>query len=136
MMTMDELAAAAAACTDRELRKRIDIVRMLTAGFGHVDVARMKNCGRSTVADVWQRYQRGGLEALNDRRRRGLRLSPDQAAELERALAGPAPDARGWTRAAVRRWLVLRFDRRVSDHRAQQLLAAVVSAMRPIHCLP
>ncbi len=125
MLTVQELADAARATSDNEMKRRIDVVRMLVAGFTHAEIEWTMCVAVSTIRDIEKRYAATGLDGLRDRRRRGFRLSEDQNAALKRALAGPPPQGEmAWTGASVRRWLQRTYDRRVSDRRARELLAA------------
>lgn len=126
MKTAKQLADASRATGDPEMRRRIDIMRMIVAGFTPAEIERSLDVAPSTVRDLEKRYAAHGLDGLRDRRRRGLRLSPDQEEHLKRAIAGPVPPGElSWSGPCVRRWLQQTYDRRVSDRRARELLAAV-----------
>lgn len=123
-LTAQQLTDASNACTEHETKLRIDVVRMLVAGFIPYQVAAATGVSVSMVRDVERRYKTMGLDGLRDRRKRALRLDDEQKALLAKALKGPPPAGEtSWNGASVRRFIAATFDRRVTNRRGRELLA-------------
>ncbi|MEL6346393.1 MAG: helix-turn-helix domain-containing protein [Myxococcota bacterium] len=109
---------------DETLKKHLQMVYMVTNGHSVSEVARQMGFARQWVARIVHRYNRGGVDALGDRRHgntgRPSLLTNDVRGELQRLLQGPAPDGRRWTGPTLARWLEGRLGKKIHVQRVYE----------------
>ena len=105
-MTTEQLADAARACNDADLRTRIEAIRLVSMGWQFMDVANALDGVRAWVPTLVKRFNESGLDGVDDRRvsnvRRPALLDEEGMVALRAALAGRAPDGGLWTGPKVR----------------------------------
>lgn len=116
-LTTAELSGAARACTDADVRLRIDAIRLISMGWSLVRVGEAVGRARGWVREQLKRYNDESLVGLDDRRwcnkGRTAYLDEDGVTALRAALAKKAPDGGLWTGPKVRAWIAARLGRPV-----------------------
>ena len=96
--------------TQYELRKQV--IRLREKGLDNAAISEIVGLSASHISTIWQKYQRGGLDAIKPGqrgRRHGAQreLTPDQEVGIQKLLLDKTPDQLKlsfalWTRDAVR----------------------------------
>jgi len=107
-------------------RSHWQILWLLMQGHSTAEVAAVTGYSPTWMYAIVHRYNQQGPEALGDRRQHNPGklplLSASQRAELEQALAAPAPDGGLWTGPKVARWMSDKLGRTVHPARGWELL--------------
>ena len=120
-LTVDELARRYRAAKEPHERNWWQIVWLFSKGQTAVEVAASTGYSRYWIGQLVRRYNRGGPEAMHNRRlthshRAAPLLAPAQLAELAEAVRGPAPEGEYWIDRTVAAWMSARLGRPVSVH--------------------
>jgi transposase len=111
---------------DPVARSHYQIIWLLAQGTPTVAVARVTGYSVNWVRELARRYREDGPAGLGDRRHANPGgaplLSPAQQAELQAALAGPAPDGGLWTCRTVAAWIERTIGRPVAEARGWEYL--------------
>lgn len=125
-MTVAELEERYRGAADPVARSQWQIVWLLAQGMRTAEVARVTSYGVRWIQEIARRYRDGGPAAVGDRRHGNPGAAPlldaAQQAQLQDALAGPAPDGGLWTGRQVARWMSQRLGRPVSPQRGWEWL--------------
>jgi transposase len=111
---------------DGVARSQGQIIWLMASGKGSKEVAEMTGYSRPWIRQVVKRYNEQGEAALGDHRHqnpgRRLKLTEQQQAELQQALAGKAPDGGVWTGSKVAVWMSEKVGRPVYPQRGWEML--------------
>lgn len=125
-LTVDELHDRYRHSADPVERSHDHILWRLSTGVRCPQVATETGSSADWVRTLVGRYNAGGPDALHDRRHASPGRAPllDAAglADLQAALAGPAPDGGLWSGPKVAAWMTARLDRPVSNYRGWAVL--------------
>src|SRR5829696_1925581 len=132
------LRVEARRCRDAAAARRMLALALVLEGASRENAARHAGMDRQTLRDWVHRYNEEGLAGLHDRRRPGPkpRLTPEQAAEVER---GPDPERDGvvrWRRIDLKALIETRFDVRLHERSVGKVLRRLGFArlsVRPKH---
>lgn len=116
-LSVEELERRYRQAQEPVARSQWQIVWLLAQGQPSEQVEAVMGYSRIWVYTVARRYTAAGESAIGDQRAhnrgRPRRLTAEQAAELDQALEGAAPDGGVWTAAKVARWIGERTGRPV-----------------------
>src|SRR3954452_10846896 len=119
-LTIEELEQRYRGAMDPVARSQWQIVWLLAGGMPTAQVAQVTGYGVRWIQEIARRY-RAGPEAIGDRRHTNPGAAPllDAAlqAQLQTALAGPAPDRGIWTGRWVAHWMSERLGRPIHVQR-------------------
>ena len=105
----DALEARFRAAKDVVARSHLQVVWLLAKGHTTAEVAELVAMTPRWVNKLARRYERGGVDALGDRRRRNAGAKPLLSAEdleaLRERLHTPPDDGGLWTCGKVARWI-------------------------------
>lgn len=125
-LMVDELEQRYRQASDPVARSHWQIIWLLRQGRLSAEVADVTGYSTTWIYAIVRRYNRDGPNALGDRRHhnpgKSALLSPALRAELDQALAGPAPDGGLWTGPKVARWMSDKLGRQVRPVRGWELL--------------
>jgi transposase len=120
-LSLDELEQRYRRAADPVARSQWQIVWLLAGDAPTAAVARSTGYSVNWIREVARRYRVAGAAGIGDRRHTnpGARplLNPGQQAQLQAALAGPAPDGGIWTCRTVAAWMSAVLGRPVSEQR-------------------
>jgi transposase len=120
-LSLDELEQRYRRAADPVARSQWQIVWLLAGDATTAAVARSTGYSVNWIREVARRYRVAGAAGIGDRRHTnpGARplLDPRQQAQLQAALAGPAPDGGIWTCRTVAAWMSAVLGRPVSEQR-------------------
>ena len=125
-LTVEQLEQQYRQATEAVARSHWQILWLLMQGHSTAEVAAVTGYSPTWMYAIVHRYNQQGPEALGDRRQHNPGklplLSASQRAELEQALAAPAPDGGLWTGPKVARWMSDKLGRIVHPARGWELL--------------
>lgn len=125
-LSVADLAQRYRTARDPVARSHYQIIWLLAQGTRTAEVARVTGYSANWVREVARRYREDGPAGLGDRRHTNPGaaplLSPAQQAELQTAVAGPAPDGGRWTCRKVADWISQRVGRPVAEVRGWESL--------------
>lgn len=107
-------------------RSHYQIAWLIAFGKTTTEVMEVTGYSRGWIQQLSRRYNRGGPQALGDRRYRNpggtdrALLDPDQREELSEALKEPPPDGGMWNSRKVAEWIEQRTGRERGTVRAQR----------------
>lgn len=108
-LSTEELQQRYRSATHAAEKMHWQVLWLVAKGDSAEEVAEVTTYTADWVRTLVRRYNRGGPEAVLDRRRghsgRRPLLSPEQKAELPVALEGPAPRGGLWSGPEVARWM-------------------------------
>lgn len=108
-LTAEELRARYRGAKDPTERSHAQIVWLIACGESAKRAGEISGYSPRWISEVVRRYNKGGPEALGDRRRENpggkFLLDEAQRQELAEALEGPAPDGGLWTGPKVAEWI-------------------------------
>jgi transposase len=120
-LSLDELEQRYRRADDPVARSQWQIVWLLAGGTATAAAARSTGYSVNWIREVARRYRETGPAGIGDRRHAnpGARplLDTAQQAQLQAALAGPAPDGGLWTCRSVAAWMSAVLGRPVSTQR-------------------
>ena len=120
-LSLDELEQRYRRAEDPVAGSQWQIVWLLAGGTATAAVARSTGYSVNWIREVARRYRETGPAGIGDRRHAnpGARplLDTEQQAQLQAALAGPAPDGGLWTCRSVAAWMSAVLGRPVSTQR-------------------
>lgn len=120
-LSLDELEQRYRRADDPVARSQWQIVWLLAGGTATAAVARSTGYSVNWIREVARRYRETGPAGIGDRRHANLGarplLDPARQAQLQAALAGPAPDGGLWTCRSVAAWMSAVLGRPVSTQR-------------------
>ena len=123
-LSAGDLRREAKRCRDAAASRRM--LALVLEGSSRGEAARHAGIERQARRDWVHRYNAEGLAGLRDRPRRGPRLTPEQAAELEAVVEqGPDPERDGivrWRRVDLKVLVEARFDIRLHERSVGKLL--------------
>lgn len=123
-LTVEELRYHYEATTDSTLKTHLHMVLLVAEGHSVTDTAEALGFARQWVARIVHRYNRGGLQALGDKRRQNVGrpsiLSDDLREELRELLQGPDPDGKRWTGPRLAKWIEHRIGSSIHVQRAYE----------------
>ncbi len=121
-------------------RSHYQIIWLLSHGKSTREVMAVTGYGRRWIQELARRYNERGPEGIGDRRHRNPGaeplLSPQQRAELGKALASPPPDGGMWNSRKVAAWIGERIGRPVGVQRGWEYLRLIgrpPQVPRPAH---
>lgn len=124
--SVPELEQRYRSARDPVARSHYQIIWLLAQGTATAEVARVTGYSINWVRELARRYREEGPAGLGDRRHANPGaaplLSPAQQAELQTALAGPAPDGGLWTCRQVADWIGAAIGRPVAEARGWEYL--------------
>jgi transposase len=119
-LTVTELEQRYRSAGDPVARSQWQIVWLLAGGLPTAEVARVTGYSVRWIQEIARRY-RAGPAAIGDRRHGNPGAAPllnqEQQAQLQQALAGPAPDGGLWTCHKVAAWIGRQIGRPVDPSR-------------------
>jgi transposase len=125
-LPIEEVQQRYRAAEDPVARSHWQILWLLGQGLPTAEVARVTGYGVRWVQEVARRYRDGGPDAVGDRRHANPGAAPlleaAQQAQLQAALAEPAPDGGLWTGRQVAGWMSQQLGRPVSPQRGWEWL--------------
>ena len=128
-LSLDELEQRYRRADDPVARSQWQIVWLLAGGTATAAVARSTGYSVNWIREVARRYRETGPAGIGDRRHAnpGARplLDTEQQAQLQAALAGPAPDGGLWTCRSVAAWMSAVLGRPVSTQRGWEWMRRV-----------
>jgi transposase len=120
------LQAHYATATTADERRRWQVLLLLSAGTPPPEIAAATGYRPRTIRQIAQRYAECGAAALVDGRSHGQGaapiLSPEEQAELGRALQDVAPDGEEWTGPKVAQWIAAKTGKAVHRQRGWEYL--------------
>jgi transposase len=100
-LSLEEVEARYRQAKDAVERSHWQIIWLLAQGKTTKEIQEFTGYCLAWIRSIAHRYNQGGPAALGDRRQTNpggsFLLSPEQQAQLEQALEGPAPDGGLWT---------------------------------------
>jgi transposase len=119
-LTVTELEQRYRSAGDPVARSQWQILWLLAGGLPTAEVARVTGYSVRWIQELARRY-RDGPAAIGDRRHGNPGAAPllnvTQQAQLQQALAGPAPDGGIWSCRSVAAWMSQTLGRPVSTQR-------------------
>jgi transposase len=125
-LTVDELEHRYRGAPEGVTRSQWQMVWLLAGGMATAEVARVTGYSVNWVREIARRYREDGPTGIGDRRHGNPGAPPllDAAhqAQLQEALAGPAPDGGLWTGRWVAAWMSGALGRPVAPQRGWEWL--------------
>ena len=125
-LPIEELQQRYRAAEDPVARSHWQMLWLLAQGLPTAEVARVTSYGVRWVQEIARRYRDGGPAAVDDRRHANRGAAPlldvAQQAQLQAALAGPAPDGGLWTGPQVAHWMSQQLGRPIGPQRGWEWL--------------
>lgn len=139
-LSLQELRERVKKEKDPVARLRFLAVYQAKRGLGARTIAEHTGYTTRWVHATLKRYNEGGPEALADFRHRNPgakpKLTPEESAQVAKALEGPPPDGGLWTGLKLRRWVAENLGKRLSLNPIYRLLHEMgfsLKVPRPLH---
>jgi transposase len=133
-LSLEAVEARYRQAKDAVERSHRQIIWLLAQGKTTKEIQEFTGYCLAWIRGIAHRYNQGGAAALGDGRQTNpggsFLLSPEQQAQLEQALEGPAPDGGLWTGRQVARWILAHTGRQVHPQRGWEYLRRLGTSLR------